>query len=279
VSPRDHIIDVLIAERAPTLAAGPAWPLLRPLLYGLLDYGKARRMADGIAPLAGAQALDFVSRLLDVRVDVAGLERVPRQGRVIAICNHPTGIADGVAVRDALQAARPDLVFYANADAARVAPGFDDVLIPVEWVESKRTLSRTRITLSRTRQAMENEQALVIFPSGRLSRRRAGVLADPPWAGGAFSVARRYAAPIVPMHLSGPWSGLFHLFDRFSGELRDITLFHELLNKRGKRFVLVVGHPVQASCLPADPTEAALAMKTFVEKTLARDVGARFSGV
>jgi len=46
------------------------------------------------------------------------------------------------------------------------------------------------------------------------------------------------------MHLAGPWSGLFHFFDRFSGELRDITLFHELLNKRGKRFDLLIGHAV-----------------------------------
>src|SRR5665213_2565222 len=42
---RDHIIDRLIEERAPRLAAGAAWPILRPLLYGVLDYGKARRMA------------------------------------------------------------------------------------------------------------------------------------------------------------------------------------------------------------------------------------------
>ena len=51
---RDHIVDVLIAERAPNLAASPAWPLLRPLLYSFLDYGKARRMADAIAPLPAA---------------------------------------------------------------------------------------------------------------------------------------------------------------------------------------------------------------------------------
>ena len=41
----DHIVDVLIAERAPKLSASLAWPVLRPLLYALLDYGKARRMA------------------------------------------------------------------------------------------------------------------------------------------------------------------------------------------------------------------------------------------
>ena len=61
------------------------------------------------------------------------------------VCNHPTGIADGVAVWDALKAIRPDLMFYANADAHRVSPKLDEVLIPVEWVEEKRTRERTRL--------------------------------------------------------------------------------------------------------------------------------------
>jgi len=49
----DHIIDTLIVERAPKLAATPAWPLLRPALYRMLDYRKARQMADAIAPMPG----------------------------------------------------------------------------------------------------------------------------------------------------------------------------------------------------------------------------------
>ena len=59
-----------------------------------------------------------------------------------------------------------------------------------------------------------------------------------------MSLARRHHAPVVPMHLTGPWSTMFHFFDRFSQELRDITLFHELLNKRGQAFRLIVGRPI-----------------------------------
>lgn len=277
-APRDHIVDVLIAERAPRLAASPFWPLLRPALYSILGYGRARRMADAIAPLPGAEALDFVSRLLEVKVQVLGLDRIPVSGRFVAVCNHPTGIADGIAVFDALRGVRPDIVFYANSDAARVAPGFDDVLIPVEWVEEKRTRSRTRVTLVRTREAMEDGRGLMIFPAGRLSRRRGGLLTDPAWAGSAFAVARKYEAPIVPMHLTGPWSTLFHFFDRFSGELRDITLFHELLNKRGKAFRLTVGAPVPHEAIPSDPVVAAESVKRFVEWTLPSNADAVFNG-
>ena len=267
-----HIVDVLIAERAPRLAASPAWPLARPLLYRLLNYRRARRMADAIAPLAGIEALEHVSRLLEVKVKVSGLERIPSSGRLVIVSNHPTGIADGIAVWDTLRDRRPDLCFYANADAHRVVPGFSDVLIPVEWVAAKRTREHTRTTLHMTRQAMEAGRALAIFPAGRLARRTPdGRLCDPPWMSSAVSIARRHEAPVAPVHMTGPWSTLFHAFDRISKELRDITLFHELLNKRGGRFTLTVGPLVSPDRLGGDAEAATLALKAYVEQILPED--------
>lgn len=274
----DHIVDTLIAERAPKLSGGVAWPLLRPLLYRLLDYRKARSMADAIAPMGGREALDYVSRLLDVKVSVRGLDRVPRTGRLVLICNHPTGIADGVAVYDALRTLRPDVCFYANSDAHRVSQAFGEVLIPVEWREEKRTRERTRNTLNLTREALEADRPLVIFPAGRLARRGLdGGLAESPWMSSALSIARKYEAPIVPLHLSGPWSTLFHFFHRFSPELRDITLFHELLNKRGQQFHLTVGPIVGPERLDTDVTTATDQLKAYVEHVLPQNPDRAFA--
>jgi putative hemolysin len=275
---RQHIIDGLIAERAPKLAASPVWPLLRPLLYSFLDYAKARRMADAIAPMSGKAALDYVSRLLAVQVSVSGLEHLPATGRLVVVCNHPTGIADGVAVYDALKTVRPDICFYANSDAHRVSARFGEVLIPVEWREEKRTRERTRETLILTRKALEAERCLVIFPAGRLARQQAdGRLADPPWAPSAVSLARKCEAPILPINLKGPWSGMFHFFNGFSSELRDITLFHELLNKRGRAFSLTIGRPVAPAALDGEPSELTLRLKDYVEQQLATDPARAFA--
>jgi putative hemolysin len=273
-----HIVDVLIEERAPRLAASPAWPLLRPALYAVLGYRGARAMADAIAPMTGAQAFEYVSGLLSLRVRTRGLERLPKTGRLVIICNHPTGIGDGVAVYDALKARRPDLCFFANADAARICPDIGDRIIPVEWVEAKRTRDRTRLTLTRARKAFEAERAVVIFPSGRLARRnRNGDLIEEPWASSALSLARKYDAPISPMRLTGPDAFLFHLFDRFSGELRDITLFHELLNKAGKTFMLTVGPLISPDRLDLDVTVATQALKTYIDHVLPAECDQAFS--
>jgi putative hemolysin len=263
-----HIIDVLIRERAPRLSASPAWPALRPLLYAALGYRPARKLADAIADMGGVQVMNYASRWLDLKVEARGLERVPPRGRLIVVVNHPTGLADGMAVDDALRPIRPDLCFFANADALRVSPGLGDVFIPVEWVEAKRTWEKTRQTLKLAQAAFEAGRALVIFPAGRISRVKAGVLADPPWAASALSLARRYEAPVLPVHLKGPPSTLFQLFDHLSPELRDITLFHELFNKRGRSFQLTVG-PLIAPQAIGETAATMPRLKAYVERELA----------
>jgi putative hemolysin len=271
-----HIVDVLIEERAPHLSKGPTWALLRPLLYTALNYNKARAMADAIAPMRGGEALEYVSRLLSVKLQISGLARMPRQGAFLILANHPTGITDGVAMYDAIKAVRPDILFYANADAHRACPGFIDNLIPVEWAPGKRTRERTRLTLKLTEAAVEAGKPIMIFPAGRLARLRKGLLIDPEWMASAASIARKYDLPILPCHAAGPYAFWFHTFSAFSSELRDITLFHELLNKRGKTYQLTFGPLIPAAQCAGDATAAIRRIKYYIERVLARAPDAVF---
>ncbi|WP_125256174.1 GNAT family N-acetyltransferase [Brevundimonas fluminis] len=272
-----HVVDVLIAERAPRLTGSWTWPLVRPGLYRLLGYRQARRMADMVADSPGRIALEQVSDLLDLKVSALNLDRLPTQGRCVVVANHPTGIADGVAVFDAVRERRPDAIFFANADALRVCPRLAETVIPVEWVVEKRTREKTRATLEAARAAFEAERCVVLFPAGRLARMEDGALTDPEWAPTAASLARKYRAPIVPIHVSGPYSRLFHFFNRFSAELRDVTLFHELLNKRKKPFRLMVGKPIPPERLDVDAGKATYALKAFVERVLPTQPDADFA--
>lgn len=274
-----HIVDELIYERAPHLVKSPLWWVAKPVLYAILGYTKARRMADAVAGLSGSEALDHVSKLLSLKLDVTGIDRLPQSGRCVVVCNHPTGIADGLAVYDAILRRRGDAIFFANADALRVNPRFAESLIPVEWVEAKRTREKARVTLSAAKAAFEAERCVVVFPAGRLARRNAeGQLVDPPWAATAVSLAQKYDAPIVPVHLEGPNSFWFHTFHKVSQELRDITLFHELLNKQGKLFRLTIGEPVDPNGFDTETGALCEALKHYVEVDLAADPDKRFGG-
>lgn len=272
-----HIIDILIEERAPRLSRSPAWPLLRPPIYNVLNYRKAVRMADAIARMDGVAALDHVSDLLRIRVQTAGSDRIPRQGPFIVLANHPTGITDAVAMYDAVRPKRPDVMFYANSDALRVCPRFDEALIPVEWVLAKRTRERTRVTLKMTSEAVEAGRPIVVFPAGRLARVRPdGKLTDPEWMASSVSIARKYDLPIVPCHVEGPWAFWFHLFDRVSPEMRDITLFHELLNKRGRLYRLTFGPAIAPGRIEGDAVSVMRRIKRYTERVLPANPDAAF---
>lgn len=276
VVPSKHIVDVLIEERAPHLSNGPFWPVLRPMLYAVLNYDKARAMADAIAPMSGHEALEFVSQLLSVRIEANSLHRLPTTGAFFLLANHPTGITDGVAVYDAVKQVRPEVKFYANSDAHRACPGFIDNLIPVEWVLGKRTRERTRVTLKMTEQAVEAGHPIMIFPAGRLARRRDGELVDPEWMPTAISLARKYEVPIVPCNVAGPYAFWFHSFAAISSELRDITLFHELLNKRGKTYRLNFGRAIPPEQLVGDASVVTRRIKHYVERVLGDGPDAAF---
>lgn len=271
-----HIVDVLIEERCPRLRASPAWPLARPLLYSILGYGKARAMADELVKLTGRESFDRLSKQLAFNISADRLDRLPEKGRCIVAANHPTGLADGVAVWDLLKQKRDDIVFFANADAIRVNPRFEDVIIPVEWVAEKRSPAKTRETLKRAAAAFADEKCVVIFPSGRLALRKDGQMIEKEWFPTVVGLARKQNAPVVPLNLDARNSALYYLFCDLSNELRDITLFNELLNKRGSKFRMTFGEAIPPDALAGDPVALTEALKAHVSYALLENPDARF---
>lgn len=262
-----HIIEQLIAERATKLMSHRRlFSVIKPLLYRLLAYDAAVFMADAIADKSGNESFQMISERLDPRLGIKGLNNVPKTGRCIVIANHPTGLADGLAVYQGLKDRRPDLIFLANADALRVMPHAGDLIIPVEWVKDKRNMRKTRQTLIDMRQAMNDERCLVIFPSGALAKMTWRGLVDKPWESSAAMMAKKYEVPVIPLNLKSRNSWLYYFFAQLNGELRDITLFRELLNKRYQPFQLTFGEIIAASDIPKNADEATAQIREIVEQ-------------
>lgn len=265
-----HVVDQLIEERCAHLRAHKKlWSFIKPPLYHALGYRLAREMADSIFNKTGFEAFDYVSAMLKLRLNVDGLQHVPKTGRLIVIANHPTGLADGMAVFDALKAHRPDLMFLANADALRVVPRGADLIIPVEWVSHKRTRETARATLTGFKAAMAQERCVVIFPAGKLAALTIKGLKDKPWETSAVSLARKFNAPIIPLHISARNSVLYYSFCMLHSELRDITLFHELLNKAQQTFTMTFGAPVNSHGLPNEAAAASAHIHHIITHELA----------
>ena len=262
-----HIIEELIAERAPKLMARRRlFTAIRPLLYRLLAYDAAVFMADAVHDKSGHESFQMISDRLSPRLGIKGLNNLPETGRCIVIANHPTGLADGLAVFQAIRDRRPDMMFLANADALRVMPNCRDLIIPVEWVKTKRSMSKTRQTLMDMRAALNEERCLIIFPSGALAQMSWHGLVDRPWESSAAMVAKKYDAPIIPLNLKSRNSWLYYLFARLNPELRDITLFRELLNKRYQPFKLTFGAPIMPDDVSKNADEATATIRNIVER-------------
>ncbi len=255
-------IDPLIAERAPWLFNNhPTSLVARRGLMSLLGYERTLQLGELYRDWSTDRIMHHVAGLLARDLKVSGLDNIPRHGSALIVANHPTGIADGIMLHHALYPLRPDMFIYANSDILRIMPQFDSLIAPVEWRVDKRTRAKTRETMEYTRKAIDAGRLGVIFPSGRLAKRRGLKLHEREWMASAAMIARKFALPVIPLHIRARNSALFYLFDLLHPTLRDITLFYETLNKDRQPYRITVGEPISPSALPAKSEEAIEIMK------------------
>lgn len=255
-------IDALIVERAPWLEAPSAQArIARKILDQLLEYRTTVQLAETVRDDSSAAIMRRMGKLLAKRVSVEGLHNIPAAGPVLIVANHPTGIADGIILHHLIAQRRPDIYVFANKDILRLLPQMEDMICPVEWRLEKRSRASARETMQYVRQAKEDGRLGLIFPSGRLAKRRGLHLDERPWMSSAAMLARKFALPVVPIHMQARNSALFYLFDLIHPTLRDITLFHETLNKARQPYRVTVGAPIDGATLPSVAEEGIAVLK------------------
>lgn len=263
---REHL-DQLIKERAGWMYRhGVLMRPVRGFLHVLLGYNKSLRLAEQFRTLSPADIMDHMAALIARHVSVSGLENLPASGPAIIVCNHPTGIADGIILWSVLRHRRPDLFFFANRDVMRLLPQMEEIIAPVEWRDGKRTHKSNRETLAYAKRAFGDGRLGVIFPSGRLSQRRGLRLQERQWMTSAAMMARKMDLPVIPLRITSRNSVLFYIFDLLHPSLRDITLFHEVLNKGRQKFAVRTGQILAGRHLPNDAHVATALLRRRVHQ-------------
>lgn len=270
----EDILQRLIAERAPWFFnRAPDAVIARAFLRPLLSYDRTLATLSRLMPLDGDEIFAVMGGQLSQHVRTHDLRKLPASGPCLIVCNHPTGIADGIILHEALAQVRPDMYFFANRDVLRVFPQLDSKIAPVEWRPEKRSHQSMREVMEFVRQAVAADRVGVIFPSGRLAKRRGFRLHERPWMASAAMLARRFDLPVVPVHISARNSALFYLLDLIHPTLRDITLFHETLNKDRFNFDITIGDAIPADSLAANSGDAIAQLKTACESLAPRMTG------
>jgi len=187
----------------------------------------------------------------DVRVelDVGQLAKIPRQGPVIIIANHPFGVVDGLIACDIAARTRDSFKVMLHSRLCK-----DDYLqtcfLPISFDETKESVQSNVETKKLARKTLEENGTLVIFPAGGVSTRKRlgfGELADLPWSTFVAKLALQTHATIVPVYFHGENSRLFHFVSGFSQTLRYSLLLSEVSNKLGRTVTVSVRDPVVAA--------------------------------
>jgi putative hemolysin len=263
---RIHPIDEIIEERCPKLMSKKfLWSAIKPTIFKIFKYQTAKNITDDISDLSGFECFNYLTNLLKFNLDIRNIELVPKNGPIILAGNHPTGLTDGIVMFEVMKDRRPDYTLYANIDMIKLSKGFEDIIIPVDWNDDNKNIGKSKEILKRTKETLNEGKCLLVFPSSRLSKRKGFKLFERPWLNTVVKLSKKYNAPIVPFHMDGHNSLFYYFLDIFNEELKNISLFNELVNKEAFKYTITFGHQIDPLDINGDINKETSRIQNHVE--------------
>jgi putative hemolysin len=258
-------IEQSLTERMPWLAQ---YPRIRRPMAGVLG-----RLADEegfnrvLERVGSAEGFDFVERVLDIlgtsyQVNPREREHIPVDGPLLVVANHPLGMQDALALLQLIGSVRRDVRFLGN-DWLGVIPQLGKLMLPVD-VFGKGAASRLRGIY----RALDNGEALIVFPAGEVSRVRPGGVRDGKWSDGFARLSLRSKAPVLPIHVAARNSAMFYGLSMLAKPLSTAMLPREAVAPGKRRIGFSIGALVSADELgrrsAGSPAQATKLMRRHV---------------
>ena len=184
------------------------------------------------------------------------LARVPREGPLVVMANHPHGLVDGIVAMDFLLRVRSDILVVGNRWLAQI-PGIRPWLIEVNPFNPDQAdlsnLAGTRRILSH----LKSGGAILTFPSGEVSNFTFSAMKaqDPEWSPQVVRMARIAKAAVLPLHIEGGNSKIFHSLGYIHSKLRTMMLLREFNAKKEKVIRIRTAKAVHHSQLEDHPDD------------------------
>lgn len=209
-------------------------------------------------------------RVMGVQFEIESrdFDRIPKDGALIVIANHPFGGIDGVVLGALLKGLRTDAKLMGNYLLAEM-DGIRGSIIQVDPFGGD---SAVRSNLNGMREAirlLRGGGCLGAFPAGEVSSLNLGARAvlDPVWTSHIASLALKTDARILPVYFEGRNSAFFQCAGLLHPRLRTLLLAREFCKSRGREVRLRVGEPIRAERLKTfDSVDSAteyLRLKTY----------------
>lgn len=172
--------------------------------------------------------------------------KIPRDGPVVAVSNHPHGLVDGMILADLIGRRRTDYKILTRA----LLTGIDEVaasyMIPVPFPHEP-DAQRKSVEMRAKAMAHLKEGGLIsVFPSGVVASSDTlfGPVIEREWNVFTAQMIRRSGAKVIPIYFPGANSRLYQMANRISATLRQSFLLHEVVKSCNKPQKPVVGDPI-----------------------------------
>jgi putative hemolysin len=184
---------------------------------------------------------------MDVEYTVSeeDLKRIPVEGPLVVVANHPFGGLEGLILGSLLTSIRSDVKLMGNYLLQSI-PEIRPNLISVDPFGGKDSRRANIGPLKDSIRLLRSGGVLVTFPSGEVSSlklNKRGVT-DPDWTTHTASLVKRTSANVLPIFFEGRNSNLFQLMGLVHPRLRTVLLAHEMFKRRGSSIPVQVGNPI-----------------------------------
>ncbi|WP_086930375.1 GNAT family N-acyltransferase [Agarilytica rhodophyticola] len=229
----------------PTLIRKPAISFLKRLIHE----DEINAFLEDNKDAWGFEFIDRIFEYFNFSYVVSARDRanIPASGRVVIFANHPIGSLDGLAILKLVGEVRSDVRIVAN-DMLSHFKALEDLIIPVDNMVG----SGARRSYKRVLECLEDEQAIIVFPAGEVSRAHPTGVKDTRWRPGFLHFARKAQAPLLPIRIHAKNSLLFYGASMVYKPLGTALLAREMFNKHSHVIKFSVGEGIPSQTLKSE---------------------------
>ena len=184
---------------------------------------------------------------MGIRLDTPPEEiaRIPREGPLVVVSNHPHGLVDGMIMCELINRVRPDFKILTRSLLTGI-PEVAEFMIPVPFPHEENAralgLEMRKITMDHLKEG----GVIILFPAGQVASSKGwfGPAIEPEWNPFTAKMVQRSGATVLPMRFLGQNTRWYQIANKLSATLRQSLLLYEIKHALFKPQRPHIGHPI-----------------------------------